>query len=401
MTIQRKEYLKKLIAFRDKQLIKVVTGVRRCGKSTLLKMYQEWLREQGVEASRIISINFEDIDYEELTDYRKLYDYLKEHLNPERMTYIFLDEIQNVADFPKVVDSLYIKNNVDIYMTGSNAYILSSEIATLISGRYVQIEMLPFSFKEYMESTGSMNDRGVKYTEYLENSSFPQTLELKGQPDEIRDYLEGLYNTIVVKDIVNRKKITDTMMLKSLLRFVFDNIGNPLSSKKIADTMTSAGRKIDVKTVEKYLEALTESYILYQAKRYNIKGKQYLKTLEKYYVVDVGLRFMLLGSKQMDAVHILENVVYLELLRRGYDVYVGKINEFEVDFVAQNSRGTAYFQVALTVRDEKTLQRELRPLQSIRDHYPKMILTLDEDPETQYDGIRRVNARDWLLGLTD
>lgn len=401
MTIQRKEYLKKLIAFRDKQLIKVVTGVRRCGKSTLLKMYQEWLREQGVEASRIISINFEDIDYEELTDYRKLYDYLKEHLNPERMTYIFLDEIQNVADFPKVVDSLYIKNNVDIYMTGSNAYMLSSEIATLISGRYVQIEMLPFSFKEYMESTGSMNDRGVKYTEYLENSSFPQTLELKGQPDEIRDYLEGLYNTIVVKDIVNRKKITDTMMLKSLLRFVFDNIGNPLSSKKIADTMTSAGRKIDVKTVEKYLEALTESYILYQAKRYNIKGKQYLKTLEKYYVVDVGLRFMLLGSKQMDAGHILENVVYLELLRRGYDVYVGKINEFEVDFVAQNSRGTAYFQVALTVRDEKTLQRELRPLQSIRDHYPKMILTLDEDPETQYDGIRRVNARDWLLGLTD
>ena len=401
MTIQRKEYLKKLIAFRDKQLIKVVTGVRRCGKSTLLKMYQEWLREQGVEASRIISINFEDIDYEELTDYRKLYDYLKEHLNPERMTYIFLDEILNVTDFPKVVDSLYIKNNVDIYMTGSNAYMLSSEIATLISGRYVQIEMLPFSFKEYMESTGSMNDRGVKYTEYLENSSFPQTLELKGQPDEIRDYLEGLYNTIVVKDIVNRKKITDTMMLKSLLRFVFDNIGNPLSSKKIADTMTSAGRKIDVKTVEKYLEALTESYILYQAKRYNIKGKQYLKTLEKYYVVDVGLRFMLLGSKQMDAGHILENVVYLELLRRGYDVYVGKINEFEVDFVAQNSRGTSYFQVALTVRDEKTLQRELRPLQSIRDHYPKMILTLDEDPETQYDGIRRVNARDWLLGLTD
>lgn len=401
MMIQRKEYLNKLIAFRDKQLIKVVTGVRRCGKSTLLKMYQEWLREQGVEASRIISINFEDIDYEELTDYRKLYDYLKEHLNSERMTYIFLDEIQNVADFPKVVDSLYIKNNVDIYMTGSNAYMLSSEIATLISGRYVQIEMLPFSFKEYMESTGSMNDRGVKYTEYLENSSFPQTLELKGQPDEIRDYLEGLYNTIVVKDIVNRKKITDTMMLKSLLRFVFDNIGNPLSSKKIADTMTSAGRKNDVKTVEKYLEALTESYILYQAKRYNIKGKQYLKTLEKYYVVDVGLRFMLLGSKQMDAGHILENVVYLELLRRGYDVYVGKINEFEVDFVAQNSRGTSYFQVALTVRDEKTLQRELRPLQSIRDHYPKMILTLDEDPETQYDGIRRVNARDWLLGLTD
>lgn len=401
MVIRRMEYLNKLIAFKDKQLIKIVTGIRRCGKSTLLQLYQEWLRQNSVEDEQIISINFEDIDYEELTDYKKLYAYLKERLVKDKMTYIFLDEVQNIDDFPKVVDSLYIKKNVDIYITGSNAYMLSSEIATLISGRYVQIEMLPLSFKEYMESTGSMSDRGIKYTEYLENSSFPYTLELKGQPDEIRDYLEGLYNTIVVKDIVNRRKITDTMMLKSVLRFVFDNIGSTLSSKKIADTMTSDGRKIDTKTVEKYLEALSESYIIYQAKRYNIKGKQYLKTLEKYYVVDIGLRYMLLGSRQADVGHILENVVYLELLRRGYDVYVGKVDEFEVDFVAQNNRGTAYFQVALTVRDEKTLERELRPLLSIRDHYPKVILTLDEDPEAQYDGIRRINARDWLLGLTD
>lgn len=401
MMIQRKEYLNKLIAFKDKQLIKVVTGIRRCGKSTLLEIYQNWLLEQEIEKEQIISINFEDIDFEELTDYRRLYSYLKERLVSGKMTYIFLDEIQHVENFPKVVDSLYIKKNVDIYITGSNAYMLSSEIATLISGRYVQIEMLPLSFKEYMESTGSMMDRGVKYTEYLENSSFPYTLELKGHPNEIRDYLEGLYNTIVIKDIVNRKKISDTMMLKSVLRFVFDNIGNPLSSKKIADTMTSDGRKIDTKTVEKYLEALSESYIIYQAKRYNIKGKQYLKTLEKYYVVDIGLRFMLLGSRQMDAGHILENVVYLELLRRGYDVYVGKIASFEVDFVAQNSKGTSYYQVALSVRDEKTLERELRPLMTIRDHYPKIILTLDDDPEVQYDGIRRINARDWLLGLTD
>ena len=401
MVIRRMEYLNKLIAFKDKQLIKIVTGIRRCGKSTLLQLYQEWLRQNSVEDEQIISINFEDIDYEELTDYKKLYAYLKERLVKDKMTYIFLDEVQNIDDFPKVVDSLYINKNVDIYITGSNAYMLSSEIATLISGRYVQIEMLPLSFKEYMESTGSMSDRGIKYTEYLENSSFPYTLELKGQPDEIRDYLEGLYNTIVVKDIVNRRKITDTMMLKSVLRFVFDNIGSTLSSKKIADTMTSDGRKIDTKTVEKYLEALSESYIIYQAKRYNIKGKQYLKTLEKYYVVDIGLRYMLLGSRQADVGHILENVVYLELLRRGYDVYVGKVDEFEVDFVAQNNRGTAYFQVALTVRDEKTLERELRPLLSIRDHYPKVILTLDEDPEAQYDGIRRINARDWLLGLTD
>ncbi len=401
MLIQRKEYLKKLIAFKDKQLIKVITGIRRCGKSTLLEIYRDWLLQHGIEEAQIISINFEDIDFEELTDYRKLYSYLKARLISGKMTYIFLDEVQNVGDFPKVVDSLYMKKSVDIYITGSNAYMLSSEIATLISGRYVQIEMLPLSFKEYMESTGSMADRGVKYTEYLTNSSFPYALELKRQPDELRDYLEGLYHTIVVKDIVNRKKITDTMMLKSVLRFVFDNIGNPLSSKKIADTMTSDGRKIDIKTVEKYLEALTESYIIYQAKRYNIKGKQYLKTLEKYYVVDIGLRYMLLGSRQMDAGHILENVVYLELIRRGFDVYVGKIDSFEVDFVAQNSRGIQYFQVALSVRDEKTLERELRPLMAIRDHYPKMILTLDDDPEAQYDGIRRVNARDWLLGLTD
>lgn len=371
MIIERKEYLEKLIAWKDKQLIKIVTGVRRCGKSMLLEIYRNYLKEHGIEEEQIISINFEDLDYEELTDYRKLYKYLKERLIDGKMTYIFLDEIQNVTDFPKVLDSLYIKKNIDIYVTGSNAYMLSSEIATMISGRYIQIEMLPLSFKEYMESTGSMNDRGIKYAEYLQNSSFPFTLELKNQPDEIRDYLEGIYNTIVVKDIINRKKITDTMMLKSVLRFVFDNIGNPLSSKKIADTMTSEGRKIDTKTVE------------------------------KYYIVDIGMRYMLLGSRQADAGHVLENIVYLELLRRGYDVYVGKINSYEVDFVAQNKKGTVYFQVALTVRDENTLLRELRPLQAIRDHYPKIILTMDEEPEEQYEGIRRINARDWLLGIVD
>ena len=374
MLIQREEYLNKLIALKDKKIIKVVTGVRRCGKSKLLEMYRKRLLEQGVEEERIVSINFEDLDFEDLTDYKKLHTYLKEHLVKDNMTYIFLDEIQNVEQFPKVVDSLYIKDNVDIYITGSNAHMLSSEIATLLSGRYIQIEMLPLSFKEYMISTGSMNDRGIKYVDYLQNSSFPYTLELEGQSDEIRSYLEGLYNTIVVKDIINHSKISEPMMLKSILKFIFDNIGNPLSSKKIADTMTSSGRRIDTRTVEKYLEALTESYIIYQAKRYNIKGKQYLKTLEKYYVVDIGLRLMLLGSKQIDAGRILENIVYLELLRRGYDVYVGKVDEFEVDFVAQNGKGTTYFQVALSVRDEKTLERELRSLRAIKDHYPKILL---------------------------
>lgn len=401
MLIQREEYLNKLIALKDKKIIKVVTGVRRCGKSKLLEMYRKWLLEQGVEEERIVSINFEDLDFEDLTDYKKLHTYLKEHLLKDNMTYIFLDEIQNVEQFPKVVDSLYIKDNVDIYITGSNAHMLSSEIATLLSGRYIQIEMLPLSFKEYMISTGSMNDRGIKYVDYLQKSSFPYTLELEGQSDEIRSYLEGLYNTIVVKDIINHSKISEPRMLKSILKFIFDNIGNPLSSKKIADTMTSSGRRIDTRTVEKYLNALTESYIIYQAKRYNIKGKQYLKTLEKYYVVDIGLRLMLFGSKQIDAGRILENIVYLELLRRGYDVYVGKVDEFEVDFVAQNGKGTTYFQVALSVRDEKTLERELRSLRAIKDHYPKILLTMDDDPEVHYDGIRRINARDWLLGLEE
>ena len=262
MLIQREEYLNRLIALKDKQIIKVVTGVRRCGKSKLLELYQEWLIEHGVEENQIISINFEDMDFEELTDYKKLYAYLKAHLVEGKMTYICLDEVQNVEKYQKVVDSLYIKDNVDMYITGSNAYMLSSEIATLISGRYMEIEMFPFSFKEYMISTGNMNDRGTKYTDYLQNSSFPYTLELKEQPDEIRNYLDGLYNTIVVKDILKRKKFTDPMMLRSVLKFVFDNIGSPLSSKKIADTMTSAGRKVDSRTIEKYLEALTESYIV-------------------------------------------------------------------------------------------------------------------------------------------
>lgn len=398
MLIQRKEYLDKLIAFRDKQLIKVVTGIRRCGKSTLLEIYQNYLLEQGVLSEQIIAVNFEDYDYEELTNGTRLYAYIKERLVEGRMTYIFLDEVHRINDFAKVVDSLYIKKDVDIYITGSNAYMLSSEIATLISGRYVQIEMLPLSFKEYVISTGSESDLARKYADYLENSSFPYTLDLAGQPKEIRDYLDGLFNTIVVKDISQRKKIADIMMLKSVLRFLFDNIGNPLSSKRIADIMTSDGRKIDVKTVEKYIGALMESYVVYQANRYNIKGKQYLKTLEKYYVVDIGMRYLLLGSRSADVGRMLENVVYLELLRRGYEVYVGKVDELEVDFVVMDSKRIIYYQVAATVRDENTLKRELTPLQKITDHYQKFILTLDEDPEADYDGIRRLNVLDWLLG---
>lgn len=397
--IKRKEYLKQLINWRDKKVIKVITGVRRCGKSTLMDLYKSCLLEQGVANEQIISINFEDYDYIDLLEPRNFYAYVKERiLSDGRMTYCFFDEIQNVKDFERVVDSLYIKPNVDIYITGSNAYMLSSELATLLSGRYVEIKMLPLSFKEYVEASGDERELARKYRRYIETSSFPYVLDMKQDARVIREYLNGIYNTIVVKDITQRNKFPDTMMLESVLRFAYDNIGNILSTKKIADTMTSDGRKIDTKTVEKYLNALMESYMLYQCKRYNIKGKQYLKTLDKYYAVDMGMRKVLLGSKAMDAGHILENIVYLELLRRGYDVYIGKVDDLEVDFVAMDDKGMTYYQVSATVRDEKTLKRELASLQSINDHYPKILLTLDDDPEMEYAGIRKINAVDWLLG---
>ena len=399
--IERSEYLNKLISWKDKQLIKVVTGVRRCGKSTIMEIFQDYLRTHGVAENQIVSVNLEDFDFYVLRDPKKLHDYIKERLIPDKMTYVFLDEVQHCNEFPRVVDSLYIKKNVDLYITGSNARMLSSEIATLISGRYVEISMLPLSFREYVESTGGTKELQSQYRRYLETSSFPYALELANQPKELRAYLEGIYNTIVVKDISLRNRIPDAMMLESITSFVFDSIGSPLSTKKIADTMTSVGRKIDVKTVEKYLKALMDSFVIYQAKRYNIKGKQYLKTLEKYYVVDIGMRTMLLGSRAMDVGHVLENVIYLELLRRGYEVYVGKVDDLEVDFVAMDQKRTIYYQVAASVRDENTLRRELTPLQKIPDHYQKVILTLDEDPEADYDGIRRINALDWLVGLTD
>ncbi|WP_297233453.1 ATP-binding protein [uncultured Flavonifractor sp.] len=399
--LERNNYLEKLMAFRDKHIIKIITGIRRCGKSTLMEIYQDTLRSRGVAEEQIVAVNFEDFDFRALRQPEQLHAYIKERITPGKMTYVFLDEIQHVERWPEVIDSLFLRKELDLYLTGSNAYLLSSEIATMISGRYVELKMLPLSFGEYVSAMDDSQPLSQLYRSYIETTSFPYGLELQGQPKELRDYLEGIYNTVVVKDLVSRKKIPDVMMLESVARFLFDAIGSPLSTKKIADTMTSSGRKIDVKTVEKYVDALMESFIVYQAKRYNIKGKQYLKTLEKYYVVDMGLRFMLLGSRSTDVGHMLENVIYLELLRRGYEVYVGKVDNLEVDFVAMDEKETRYYQVAATVRDQQTLQRELASLQKINDHYPKRILTLDEDPEADYDGIRRINALEWLVGRTE
>lgn len=396
--IARPVYLNQLISFKDKELIKVITGVRRCGKSVLMEIFKEYLKNNNVSDEQIIAINLEDYDYAFLNDPNELHNYIKSKLIDNKMNYVFIDEVQNCKDFPKVIDSLYIKKNVDIYITGSNAYILSNEIATLLSGRYIEIKMLPLSFKEYVDASGNRDNLAMKYTHYLEKSSFPYALAFEDNKNEIRSYLEGLYNTIVIKDVSSRLNIHDTMILESIIRFLFDNIGNKLSTKKIADTLTSNGRKIDVRTVEKYIKGLLDSFIIYQAKRYNIKGKQYLKTLEKYYVVDIGMRYYLLGTSSTDVGYILENVVYLELLRRGYEVYIGKVDDLEVDFVVKDTNRTIYIQVSDTVRGTETLKRELKPLAMINDYYPKVILTLDEDPEADYNGIRRINALEWLIG---
>ena len=398
--IERASYLNKLIAFKDKNLIKVITGIRRCGKSTIMEIYRDWLKEQGVSIDQIVYLNFEDYDNFELRNPKNLYAYIKPLLIEDKMNYLFFDEIQHVQDFPDIIKSLNLKPNVDIYITGSNAYMLSSEIATLLSGRYIEIAMQPLSFKEYVDGTCEYDNLQKAYNDYITRSSFPYTLELNTN-SEVSDYLTGLYNTIVVKDIMSRKRLPDVMMLESVIRFTADNIGNILSTKRIADIMTADGRKIDQKTVERYLNSLCETFFVYEAKRYNIKGKQLLKTLGKYYLVDIGLRRMLLGSRSFDAGRILENVVYLELLHRQKKVYVGKNDNLEVDFVAIDENNIAYYQVAATVRDESTLKRELASLQQINDQYPKYILTLDDDPVADYDGIKRINALKWMMGEYD
>jgi len=339
-----------------------------------------------------------------LLDPYVLHDYITKRLLPKKMNYVFIDEIQNVTEFEKAVNSLFIKKNVDLYITGSNAYMLSGELATFLSGRYVEIHLLPLSYKEYLSAFSGRTPPSRRYRDYLLNSSFPYTLELADREDgkkQIQNYLSGIYNTILLKDIVARKKVADVMMLESLVRFMFDNIGCETSTKKIADTMTSAGRKISVHTVESYLSALTDSYILYRAGRFDIKGRQYLKTGNKYYLVDPGLRYFLLGSQIGDEGRVLENVIFLELYRRGYTLSFGKIDNVEVDFVAVKGGKPVYFQIALTARERSTMERELRPLNVIRDHYPKYLLTLDDDPPAVYNGIQRMNALDWLLEKED
>ena len=404
--VQRKEYLDQLINWKDEQVIKVVTGIRRCGKSTLLLQFQQWLKENGVTDEQIVSINFEELEYEELLDYKKLYQYLKERLVSGKTTYIFLDEIQKVSSFEKVVDSLYVKPNVDLYITGSNAYMLSGDLATLLTGRYVEIKMLPLSFGEFLSMTGLEPEQG--FPEYLRSGGMPYIATMNRTDEKVSTYLEGIYNTVIVKDIEDRqarkesdpskRKITDIALLKTIAKYLASVIGNPVSVRSITDYLISNGRKISPNTVNDYVEALTESFIFYPAERFDIVGKQLLKANRKMYIVDLGLRNHILPRRSYDLGFSLENMVYFELLRRGYKVTIGRVGNTEVDFVAEKQGAYEYFQVTADMTEKETFDREIRPLENIRDNYEKTILTMDRLTPGNYNGIQVRYLLDWLIG---
>lgn len=399
-----KEYLSRLLAWKDEQVIKVVTGIRRCGKSTLLKQFQDHLLEEGVSQEQIISINFEDLDYKDLLDYKALYAYIKQRLCPDKMTYIFLDEIQKVDSFQKAVDSLFIKENTDIYITGSNAYLLSGDLATLLTGRYVGISMLPLSFAEYLECSGETGEQAL--ASYMKFGGFPYLSQMENTVEKVDTYLEGTYNTVVVKDIEdrqlrkhpdpNKRKITDITLLKTIARYLVSVIGSPVSVKSVSDYLVSSGRKVSPNTVDDYMEALQESFIFYPVERFDINGKQLLKINRKWYIVDLGLRNHILPKKRYDLGFSLENIVFFELLRRGYQVNVGKNGDTEVDFIAQKQGVLHYYQVTADMTNEDTFDREIRPLQSIKDNYEKTILTMDHMTPGDYEGIKVVHLLDLL-----
>ena len=403
--VQRKEYLEKLIGWKDDDVIKVVTGIRRCGKSTLLMQYQDYLKSIGIEENQIIAVNFEELEYEELCDYKKLYAYIKDRLVADKITYIFLDEIQKVPSFEKVVDSLYVKPNIDIYITGSNAYMLSGDLATLLTGRYVEISMLPLSFSEYMEL--SDKDKESAFADYIKYGGLPFVATMDRTDDKVDTYLEGIYNTVIVKDIEDRqkrqesnsdkRKINDIPLLKTIAKYLSSVIGSPVSLRGITNYLVSSGRKISANTVSNYVDALIESFIFYPAERFDIVGKQLLKANKKYYMVDLGIRNHILPRKYYDLGFSVENIVFFELLRRGCKVTIGKYQENEVDFVAEKRGEFTYIQVTADMVSKSTFDREMKPLYAIQDNYEKIVLTLDKLTVGNYDGIKVVNVIDWLL----
>lgn len=403
--IERKEYLNKLIKWKDDSIIKVITGIRRCGKSTLLLQFQNYLLENAVEKEQIITINFEDLQYEELLDYKVLYKYINDRLQSNKMNYIFLDEIQKVESFEKAVDSLYIKDNVDIYITGSNSYMLSGDLATLLTGRYVEISLLPFSFKEFLEVNKMEKEQA--FTQYLKIGGMPYVAQMNQDYEKIDMYLEGIYNTVIVKDIEdrqrrkeknpNKRKVTDINLLKAIAKYLSSTIGSMISVKNVTNYLISSGTKVSPNTVSDYMEALSESFIFYPVERFDIIGKQVLKTNNKWYLVDLGIRSYILPRKEYDLGFSLENIIYFELLRRGYKVNVGKFGVNEIDFVAQKQGTITYYQVTASMIAEETFNREMKPLKNIKDNYQKIILTLDNLTVGNYEGIEVINAIDWLL----
>ncbi|MCL2101837.1 MAG: ATP-binding protein [Fibromonadales bacterium] len=407
--IERPQYFRSLLSWKDRaDIIKIITGIRRCGKSTMFKIFQKYLLNNGILSSQIQEINFEDADYSDLLDWKKLHEYVKSRLIADKMNYIFLDEIQNVFEFERAVNSLRLRDNIDLYLTGSNSKILSGELATLLSGRYVTIQMFPLSFKEYISAYPFANAaKDDIFNDYLRNSGFPYTIQMTADKnpllttdaiwdmEQIRLFLKGLFDTIVLKDIVERKNVKDVSRLMRIIKFMFDNIGSETSVRNIKNMLETEGLKIDAATIESYLDGLLDAFVMHKTNRYDIKGKQHLKTNAKYYVADIGFRYFLLG-REGDVGHILENVVYLELLRRGYEVSIGKIKELEVDFVAVKNGSVEYYQVAQELSDKTTRERELKALDAIDDHNPKFLLTMDKFFKEEHKGIKVLNALDWL-----
>ena len=390
--IFRKSYIDHLKKYKDLDLIKVLTGVRRSGKSTILLQYIEELKKDGLDDTQIVYYNFEKILPDEMYNYKLLYNKIIEKKVKGKKLYVFLDEIQEVKNFEKTIDSLYLDKEIDIYITGSNANLLSSELATLLTGRHIELKVYPFSFKEYLEATNKNIEEG--FNNYIIYGAMPYITKLDDK-EIIKEYLQTLYNTILLKDIVKRKSIKDVGILEDLSRFLCDSIGSIISPKSISDTMTSKGRKVSSITIDNYITYLCESLLFYKCDRYDIKGKQSLETLNKIYLVDQGFK-TILTNQNVNFGHTLENVIYMELLRRNYKVQIGKISDTEIDFICQKFEEIKYIQVAATVLDENALERELRPLQKIKDNYEKIIITLDTLP-IEKDGIKVINAKDFLL----
>lgn len=398
--IKRDHYLQQLIRFKDKPLIKVITGIRRCGKSTLLALFENYLMGEGVLQEQIIGMNFESFEFNEIQDYKAFYQYIQQRIiNRKERYYLLLDEVQQVPSWEKVVNALMVDAQVDIYITGSNAYLLSSELSTLLSGRYVEINMQPLSFIEYLEFAEQKERKSIQeeFSTYLKYGGLPIVMELRDSQETVSPFLEGIVNTVLIKDIIERNGVRDAALLDAILRFLASNIGNMVSTKKISDYLNSNGRKTTSDTIDSYLRMLENAFIIYKASRFDLKGKMYLKTLEKYYMVDLGIRNHLMGFRNTDYGHALENLIFMELKRRGFEVAIGKIGSFEVDFIATREDEIAYYQVSATIMEEATRERELRPFRAISDNYPKYILTMDQTPFTDYEGVQVKNIVDFLL----